>query len=62
MGLKTNKTIAILLVGIGAVCILAAAFLIRIWRFYIRNTKNKDMYQRRIGVNNTPPRGDPEAG
>lgn len=48
MGLKQNETIIILLIGIGVVCVLAAAFLFRLWNFYINNTKNKDIYLRRI--------------
>lgn len=76
MGLKNNETIIILLIGIGAACLLAAVFLFRIWQFYIRNTKNKAMYLRSIRRNattapantpdttavTTPPQKDPEAG
>lgn len=48
MGIKNNETIIVLLIGIGAVCVVAAAVLFRIWGFYIRNTKNKAMHLRRI--------------
>lgn len=64
MGLKENQNIAILLLGLGAVFVLAAALLFRTWRFYIENTKNKAMHLRQIRGNTTttPQDGNLEAG
>lgn len=64
MGLKGNESLAVILIGLGAVFVLAAALLFRIWRFYIDNTKNKAMHLSRIRGNTTttPQRGDLEAG
>lgn len=64
MGLKENESIAIILLGLGAVLVLAAGLLYKIWRFYLDNTKNKAMHLRRIRRNTTttPQPGDLEAG
>lgn len=62
MGLKKNDTTKILLLGIGAICILAAGIMFRTWRYYSRKMMMKAMYIRRIGCFTTPPHGDPEAG
>lgn len=62
MGLKKNETTKLLLVVIGAICILAATIMLQIWRYYSRKVMMKEMYMRRIGSFTTPPHGDPEAG
>lgn len=64
MGLKENANLAILLLGLGAAFVLAAALLFRIWRFYLDNTKNKAMHLSRIRGNTTtnPQHGNLEAG
>lgn len=64
MGLKGNDSLVILLLGLGAVFLLAAAVLFRIWRFYIDNTKNKEMHLRRMrgSTTTTPQHADLEAG
>lgn len=64
MGLKENESLAILLLGLGAVFVLAAALLFRIWRFYLNNTKNKAIHLSRIRGNTTttPQPGALEAG
>ena len=48
MGLKSNDTIIILFIGLGATCILAAVCMFRIWGFYILKTKNKAIHLRNI--------------
>lgn len=62
MGLKKNDTIKILLLGIGAICILLIGIIFKAWHFYSRKMIIKAMYIRRIGCFTTPPHGDPEAG
>lgn len=70
MGLKSNNAIIILLIGLGAICILAAACMFHIWGFYIRKTQNKAIHLRNIrrkrnavtSPKATPPQKDPEAG
>lgn len=68
MGLEGNSSLAIILIGLGAVIVIAAAVLFRIWRFYLDNTKNKATHLRRIQrQRNTtttpnPQHGDLEAG
>lgn len=70
MGLKGNDTIIILFIGLGAICMLAAACMFRIWGFYIRKTQNKSIHLRNIrrkrNAATTPktpsPQEDHEAG
>lgn len=65
MGLKGNETLAIMLIGLGAVVAIGAALMFRIWHYYIDHTKNKAVHLhqiRRRKTTTTPQRGDLEAG